>query len=502
MYFILKIIKIFFLTFTSKILGFIRDITIAAIFGMNHETDAFFISFKLSNILRKFFAEGAFSYVFIPMLSKYKNNKNKINEFISSIYIILLICMVIISSTGIIFTKQIICITSPGFLKQPEKLLLTIKILKITFSYICLICLTSFISSILNTWNKFTPSFTHPIILNITIILFTLYNYKNTHPNIFMLPWAVIIGGILQLIFQKTYLNKIPVKLHFSQINIKNKKIYKTIKNMFLAMLNISVNQINQIINIAISSYFIKGSISWIYYADKLTELPVNILGTTISTIILPNLSQKYHQKDKKGFSILINKIIKIILIISIPISLGIIILSKNITFILLKHGNFCIFDIIMITKILINYTLGLTGFILLKIFTACYYSQFNNKTPTNISIINLIINQIINFFTLKIFKHTGLALSTTITTYITVYFMYKNLKNKHTYKPTKFKKFISKILFANTFMLLTFYKLTQYVNLTNNSYYVFIFFKVIIVFILGLISYIFSLIIINLVIK
>ncbi len=494
-----KIIKISILIFIIKIFGFIRDIIIAKIFDSNNETDAFFISLKLSNILRRFFAEGIFTYTFIPILSKYKEKKKKINEFISSTYFILNILLILVVLILITYSNSIISMIFLGFNKKQQKIQLVSKLFKINLTYTLLIYLTSYISSILNTWKYFTPTFLYPIISNITIIFFSIFISKYFQPKIISLSWAIIIGGILQLLFLKIFLKKICVKINYKLINIKNRGAIKIIKNILPTILSGSITQIIQIINISISSSLKKGSISWMYYAEKFTELPVNILSTTINTIMLPSLSIKYQKKDQYGFSKLIDNNLKTSLLLIIPNSLIIIILSKRIIMTFFQHGNFNYYDTIMTYKILSVYSISLAGIIINKILTPCFYTQLNNKTPIKISILVLIKTQIINMFIFKIFKHISLSISSSFISYINIYFLYKKLRKENIYKPKKWNKFLIKIFISNFLMLITilFFKKKIKFNI-NNNYFIKII-KLIIIYIFSITIYVFSLIIINL---
>ncbi len=452
-----NIIKITILNLFSKIISFIKDILIANIFGISLKTDAFYTAFKLSNILRRIFAEGAFSYVFIPILSKYKTkkNKNKIRNFISSIYYILFTILIIISFIFIIYSNKIINIMVPGFIKNKTKFNLTNKLLKITFPYIILISLTSLLSSIFNVWNIFLLSILNPIILNLTIIFFILFIIKYLYFSIYYLSWSIITGGILQLLFQKINLKKINIKISFKYIYIYNKGVIKIFNKIIPIIIITSIYQISQIINNNIASYFKIGSISWIYYADKLIELPLSILGNTINTILLSKLSKNYYKNNFKKYNSTINKCLKIILLIGIPISIILIYLSKIIIITLFKYGKFNILDIIMISKILISYTIGLVSFIIIKILNTCFYSRNNIYIPIKIAIYTILINQLINIFTLKIFKNSGLALSISISSYIiSIIFILQLRKKKIINNKFKWKNFFYKILFSCSIMI------------------------------------------------
>ncbi len=428
-----NIIKISSLTLLSKTIGFVRDIVIANIFGINSDTDSFYTALKLPNMLKKIFAEGIFSYVFIPILSEYKTKKNKkkIEDLISTIYFLLLFIIVILITLGIIYSEKIINIIAPGFIKNTKKIELTVKILRIIFPYVILISLSTYLTSILNIWNIFIPQTFVPIILNITIITFSIFLTKYFNIQIYCLVLSLITGGILQLIYQKNNIKKIPIKINLNKINIYHSGINKIIKNTYPVVLSMFIYQISQMINNSISSYFKSGSISWIYYADRLIELPLGILGTVIGNILLTKLSNSYHTKNINKYNKIINQYLKITLIISLPISTILISVSKILVITLFKYGKFNYFDVIMTSKVLIAYSIGLTGLIFIKIITPCFYSIYNTKTPIETSIFTLIITQIINIFTIRLFQHAGLALSISISSYINTIILIIRLNKK-----------------------------------------------------------------------
>ncbi len=443
-----NLFKIGLLTFFAKVTGFIRDIIIAKTFGINQETDSLITSFKLPNFLRKIFAEGIFTYIFIPILSEYKEKKKKkINELISTTLVMLLIILIIVIGIGLIFTPQIIHIIFPGLINTQ----LTSKLTRIILPYTILISLTTFFTSISSIWNKFLSVAFTPVILNITTIVFSLIFKNKFNPPILSLAWALILGGILQLIIQIIYIRNIPIKISFKMINFNNKGIRKIINNIYNPLIGILIGLISQFTSLNIFSYLKSGSISCLYYADRLIELPLGVLELTLETILLPNLSKKYHKKDKKGYSELINSLIKITLIISIPSSIILLILSKPLIITLYQYGKFKIIDTITISNILNIYSLGLIGFILVKILTTGFYSLNKSKIPSQISILISIINPLINLLTIKKFKYLSIAITYSITSYLYAILLYWKLKKEKILvnKFSKFKKLLIIILIS-----------------------------------------------------
>ncbi len=455
--FFTNITKISLLAFFAKIIGFIRDLTIAKIFGIGTETDAFLISFQLPNLLRKIFAEGALSYVFIPILSRYKEKKKKTDELISTIFYSLIIIITFIIILVLIYTKNIINLIIPGYNKQ--KLITVIKMFRIIFPYILLISISSFFISILNVWGNILLVIFTPIILNITIIFFSIFISKYFYPPIVSLAWAVIIGGILQTIYLiiQLYLKKIPIKINYKKINLKNKDVKRIVKDIYPIILNFFINQVTLIINNNIISYLNEGSISWLYYADRLIELPAAILGTTLGTIILPLLSKKKYSNNNPYCTKLINNFFKVILLLGIPSTISLFIMSKPLIMALFQYGKFKYLDTLITAKILKYYSIGLINNIIMRTIIPIFYSQRNTKFPIKVSLLTLIATQIVNIFTIKIFRNAGLAISTSIVSYFSVFLLYKKLNKEYNFIIKKeLIYFFFKIIFATIIMSLT----------------------------------------------
>ncbi len=493
-----NIIKISLLTCIMKIIGFIRDIVIANKFGINFYTDSFYTSLKILNLFKKIITEGVLSYIFIPILSKYKLKKNKkhIEQLISTVFVILLFFLFILTILFIFFSNQLILIIYSGFKNNYNKLKLTTKIFKYTIPFIILISLSYFLASILNLWNIIYPIITIQLITNINIILFSIFISKYFNVPILSLSIAIIIAGILQLTIQKIYIQKIKINININKVNFFHKGIFKIIKKFIPTILSVLIYQTSQIINNNLSSYFKEGSISWIYYADKIIELPLSILGTMTGTLLLSKLSNKYNNKNIDQYNKLVEKYIQIILIISIPISIFLIKLSKLLIILLFKYGKFKYLDVIMTSKILIIYSIGFTTLLLNKIFISCYYSQQNINIPNKISIFILIFSQIINIFTIKIFKYIGISISMMIASYINCILLYKQLINKKMFKHVyKWKKFIIKIFISN---LLIFIFLNKLINNLEINFIKFNIYeriiKILLILIYSIFIYLFSL--------
>ncbi|WWO98635.1 MAG: murein biosynthesis integral membrane protein MurJ [Candidatus Dasytiphilus stammeri] len=423
------------ITCISRILGFARDSIIAAVFGVGMETDAFFVAFKFPNLLRRIFAEGAFSQAFVPILAEYKNKRGKTPTqlLISWISGMLILILVIITIGGVLAAPWIILVTAPGFTHSYDKFALTSSLLRITFSYIFLISLASMAGAILNMWNVFLiPAFA-PTLLNITMIISALYVSPYFNRPILALAWAVLIGGLLQLIYQLPFLKKIGM-LVLPRINLYDIGVWRVWKKMVPAVIGVSASQLSLIINTIFASFFVSGSISWMYYADRVMEFPSGVLGVTLGTILLPYLTKTYHEHNE--YSMLLDRGLRICLILAVPSAVALGILAHPLIIVLFQYRKFTAFDTFMTQQILGSYAIGLIGIMLVKVLATAFYSHQDIKTPVKIAIVTLLISQLINFLFLGPLKQVGLSLSVSISACLNSIFLYWKLREKKYYIP------------------------------------------------------------------
>lgn len=423
------LISVSLMTLISRILGFVRDILIASIFGASMFTDAFFISFKIPNLLRRIFSDGTFSQAFIPVLMEYKSDKNEknIKNFLSSILGFMSFFLLLLTILGVFFSQSIILISAPGFLNPPEKLILSTNLLRIMFPYILLISLSSLCSSILNSWNYFSiPAFS-PIFLNISIIFFSVFFSSFFCPSIIVLAWSVIIGGLVQLLYQLPFLYKINM-LVLPNFHWNNIGLLRILKKMGPAILGASANQISLIINTVFSSLLNSGSISWIYYADRLIEFPVGILGVSLSTVLFTSLAKNYKNGIKLEYKKLLDWGLRISLIVSLPGSVILFFLAKPVIIVLFQYGKFTDFDVLMTARVLKLYSCGLISFIFVKILSSAFYACEEIKIPMKASLFTLLLNQLMNPFLIFYFQHAGLALSLSISSWVNFLLLYWKL--------------------------------------------------------------------------
>tara|TARA_B100001113_G_C21099754_1_gene618209 strand:+ start:50 stop:1621 length:1572 start_codon:yes stop_codon:yes gene_type:complete len=423
-------------TLLSRISGFIRDVLFANYFGANANTDAFFVAFKIPNFFRRLFAEGAFSQAFVPVLQEYKiNKKDALVDFIQNIFGNLFIVLFIITFLGMYFSEELIYLFAPGFIENSNKYNLASQMLFVTFPYLLFISLTAMCSGIFNSYNRFILSGITPIFLNLSLIVFTIFASSLFVIPILSLSYGVLIAGVVQLLIQMPLMYKLGF-LKLPKINFKNSGSMKIIRLMGPAIVGTAAVQINLLIDTIVASLLISGSISWLYFSDRLIELPLAVFGIAISIVILPVLSEHFQKKESYEYSTTLSKSIKLSLLIAMPSMLGLIVLSGAITSTLYMYGNFSALDVKMTMLSLVTYSIGLPAFILMKILVTAFYSRQDTKTPVIYSMfgisINIVSNLLVLYFYLKSpFEgaHALIALATSLSAWIQVALMSIKLK-------------------------------------------------------------------------
>lgn len=428
------LIRLSSITMFSRILGFFRDTLIAQTFGVSIMTDAFFIAFKLSNLLRRIFAEGTFHQIFLPMLSTCKcfDSKKEIKIFISRTFGLIIMILIIIVFVGLLLAPWIISIAVPGFNNFSEKFFVTVLLFRIILPYILLISLTSFMGAILNAWNFFLIPAITPLFLSTSMIVLMLFSdYLYFDPPIIGLAWSVIIGGIFQCIYYIPFLKKIDL-LVLPKINFYDNKIRKICRSMGFVFIAVSSNQISLMINTIFASFLEDGSISWMYYADKMMELPLGVVGVTLTTVLLPYLSKLFAKGDNVRYFYLINWGIRLCCVLSLPSAVVLGILSKPLIITLFQYGKFSEFDVMMTQYSVIAYSIGLPSLMLVKILSSGFYARQDIKTPIRIIVITVIFTQLINLICIHTLKHVTFAFSASLGSWLNVGLLYWKFKKKY----------------------------------------------------------------------
>jgi putative peptidoglycan lipid II flippase len=439
------------MTLLSRILGFVRDFFIARAFGAGAATDAFFVAFRLPNLLRRMFAEGAFSQAFVPILGEYRNRRgtDDTRALIDRVATLLALIVTGVTLLGILGAPWLIYISAPGFAADAEKFDLTVMLTRITFPYILFMSLVAMAGGVLNTFSRFAiPAFT-PVLLNLSFIGMSLFAAPFFDPPVLALAWAVFIGGVLQLALQVPALMRIGM-LPRIRLDLQDPGVRRVFKLMLPAILGVSVSQISLLINTIFASFLESGSVSWLYYADRLMEFPAGLLGVALGTILLPSLSRSHADGNTNEFSGLLDWGLRLTLMLTLPAALALALLATPLVATLFHHGQFTAHDVLQTRNALVAYSVGLTGLILVKVLAPGFYSRQDIRTPVKIALGVLVLTQLMNLAFIKPFAHAGLALSIGLASLVNAALLYRGLRRIGAYLPAPgWAAFWLKILIA-----------------------------------------------------
>lgn len=434
-----------FMTLISRVLGLVRDIVIADKIGTGVGADVFFFANKIPNFLRRLFAEGAFAQAFVPVLSEYqeldeKNGSNETRELISKVSGTLGVLVSIVTLFGMIATPVFVALFGFGWFldwlydgPNSEKFNLASSLLTITFPYLWFISFTALSGAILNTLGKFAAAAFTPVLLNVCIIGAAIYLSPTFEQPAFALAWGVFLGGLTQFLFQIPFLVKagVLVKPTWGWNHGGVKKIRKLIVP---ALFGVSVTQINLLLDTLIASFLITGSISWLYYADRLLEFPLGLFGIGIATVILPSLARLHAKKNPQEFSLTIDWALKVVSLLGWPAMAGLMVLAQPIIMVLFMRGEFSEHDVMQVSFALYAYLSGLLSFMFIKVLAPGYYARQDTKTPVLIGIKAMAANMIFNLALAPVFGYVGLAIATALSATLNAFLLYRGLSSKGIY--------------------------------------------------------------------
>lgn len=440
-----------FMTMLSRLLGFVRDMIFADIFGAGAAFDAFVIAFKFPNFLRRLFGEGAFSQAFVPVLSEYQQQKTReeVQAFVDHIAGVLGIVLTGVVLLAEIAAPGIIAVFAPGYLHDPVRFALATHMLHWTAPYLLLIALTAFSGAILNTYRQFAvPAFT-PVLLNITFIVIAYFWAPHTAEPIVTLSIGVVIAGVIQAAFQVPFLMRVKL-LPLPRWGFRDAGVMRVMTLMVPALFGVSVAQIGLLVDNFFASYLPAGSISWLYYSDRLTYLPLGVIGVALATVVLPHLSRKHIAGDTVAYGQAMDWALRQALLIGLPAAIGLGVLAGPILVTLIHHGAFNVFDVLMTRRALWAFSAGLPAFMLIKVLASGYYARQNIKTPVRIAAIALGVNVGLNFALIHPLAHAGLALATSIAAMLNAACLWILLVKKGFYQPQEgWMLFVGRIVIA-----------------------------------------------------
>ncbi|MFC5475060.1 murein biosynthesis integral membrane protein MurJ [Paraherbaspirillum soli] len=431
------------MTMLSRVAGLIREILFARAFGASAYTDAFNIAFRIPNLLRRLFAEGAFSQAFVPILGEYKNQKGDAatKELVDHVATVLSLAMLATCIIGILATPVLVYFLATGLKDNQDAFHASVVMTRIMFPYIGFMSFVALAGGILNTWREFKiPAFTS-VLLNLAFIVASLFVAPYLQQPIYAMAFAVLVGGILQVAIQVPALRKIGMLPRISlnpMIGLRDVGVQRVLKKMGPAVFAVSAAQISLMINTNIASRLEHGSVSWLSYGDRLMEFPTALLGVALGTILLPSLSKANADNDRAEYSSLLDWGLRLTFLLALPSAVGLATLSIPLTSTLFQHGKFDANSVTMTSKILIAYGVGLIGLIVVKILAPGFYAKQDIRTPVKIAIGVLLATQAMNYLFVPIFKVAGLALSISIGACLNAGFLLWSLLRRQIYKPEK----------------------------------------------------------------
>ncbi len=440
------------MTLLSRILGLARDILVASYFGAR--ADAFFVAFKIPNFFRRLFAEGAFSVAFVPVLSEYKIQQRDVKALVKAVSGTLLAIIGPFTILAVAAAPLLTWVFAPGFASNPEKFALTSELLRITFPYLLLISLTAFYGSVLNTYGNFAIPAVTPVLLNLCLILATYYFTPWFDEPLMALAWGVLLAGITQLGFQLPFVMKLGL-LAMPRAAFADTGVKRILVLMVPALFGVSVSQINLLLDVLLASFLESGSVSWLYYSDRLAQLPLGIFAIAIAVVILPSLSQKHAGKNQQQFSETLDWGLRMVLLIGLPSALALVLLATPLMATIFYRGEITDYDVQNMSLSLMAYGSGLLAFMLIKVLAPGFYARQDTKTPVKIGIRAMVANMVFNLPLVLLLAHTGLALATTLSAYLNALWLFMGLRKAGFYQAQAgWGKWILRIAIANGVMV------------------------------------------------
>lgn len=425
------------LTFLSRIMGFARDIVLAHLFGAQAGMDAFFVAFKIPNFMRRLFAEGAFSQAFVPVLAEYQKTRtiDDVRTFLARVAGSMSAVLTLLTVIGVFAAPVIVFIFAPGFGEATLRTVLATEMLRLTFPYLMLISLTAMAGAILNTYGYFgVPAFT-PVLLNICMILAALWWSPYFSEPVMALAWGVLIAGIAQLLFQIPFLYRRQLLVKPSFI-FNDPGVRRVLKLMVPALFGVSVAQMNLLIDTIFASFLKVGSVSWLFFTDRLSDFPLGVFGVAIATVILPHLSRRHAEQGMAQFSQALDWGLRLLLLIGVPSGLGLAFFAMPLIAGCFAYGAFSVVDVLQTEKSLFTLALGVPAFMMVKVLASGFYARQNIKTPVKVGAFAMVVNTLLCAIFIGPLAHAGLTLASTLAGYVNCGILLYLLLRRKIYEP------------------------------------------------------------------
>ena len=429
-------------TLLSRVMGLIRDIVLGVIFGPSAATDAFFVAFKIPNFLRRLFAEGAFQQAFVPVLSsaRQRGGDDAVRQLFGRVSGCLGMILAAITAIAMLGSPTLIRVFAPGFADQPEQLMLAAELLRLTFPYLLLIALTAAAAAVLNTYDEFGPPAFAPVLLNLSLIAAAIGLSPKLETGVMALAFAVPVAGALQLLLQLPFLWRRGV-LAWPWPEWSDPDVRRILRLMGPTLFSTSVQQINLLVDTILASFLVVGSISWLYWSDRLMEFPLGVFGIALGTVILPRLSSEHADLSPERFNATLDWALRLALVVIAPATVGLVVLASPLLATLFGYGEFGVADVRAASWSLMAYGLGLFGFVLVKVLVPGYFSRQDTRGPVRCAVIAMAANMVasVSLVLLLIdtgFAHAGLALATGLAAWINAALLLRGLRRQGVYRP------------------------------------------------------------------
>ena len=423
-------------TLGSRVLGLVRDIVLASSVGASAGADAFFVAFKIPNFLRRLFGEGAFAQAFVPVFSEIreKDGEASVKRLIDQVAGRFGLILVAISILGVLLAPWIAMLFAPGFSDDPGKLALTADLLRWTFPYLGFICFVAFAGGILNSVGRFAVPAATPIFLNLSLIGSALFLIPLVSPSVMGLAIGVAIAGLIQLLIQIPPLIAAGL-LPKPSLQADHPGVSKILKLMVPALFGVSVSQINLLLDTVLASLLVSGSVSWLYYSDRLMELPLGVIAIAVSTVILPKLSREFAQDDLNASRQTQSWAIWVVLVLGLPCAAALAVFGELILSTLFQYGAMTVTDIEASALSLMAYAAGLPAFMMIKVLAPHYFAHQDTKTPVKIGLIAMTANMGFNLILIWSLDHVGLALATSLSAWVNAMLLLRGLHQRGWYE-------------------------------------------------------------------
>ncbi len=455
------------ITFISRITGLIRDVALANFLGTGVAADVFFVAFRIPNSFRRILGEGAFLVAFVPVYSEFRETRSpgEVNAFLSLLLGRLMLVLVAVCLFVVSAAPALVSVIAPGFLDDPEKFALTTQAVRICFPYLFFISLVAMSAGILNTHGNFWVRAFTPVLLNLCLIWAVIWLLPRMQNPAIALSWGVVLAGVLQLGFQLPFLKQehtlpVPRLKARSEADKEGLAGCKRLWRLILpALFGYSVVQINLLINTVLASFLVTGSVSWLYYSDRLMDFPVGVFGVALATVILPSLSKQHANASAEAFSNTIDWALRWVLLISLPATLALIVLAKPLIITLFNYGEFSSVDVHMAAQSLVAFAAGLLPIMLVKVLAPGFFARQDTRTPVRVGVIAMIVNAAVGVLLVWPFAHVGLAIAISVAACVNAALLYILLRRENVFIPLSgWWSFSAKVIGVSVVMAVVLY--------------------------------------------